>query len=69
MKIPAVFVLTFLTSLLLAFAQASDEANAVLQAERNLATVYLNSDADGIVQGVMEDYRLTQFNGQNHHAR
>jgi hypothetical protein len=63
MKIPAVFVLTFLTSLLLAFAQAGDEANAVLQAERDLATTYLKSDADGIAQGVMEDYTLTNSMG------
>jgi ketosteroid isomerase-like protein len=64
MKIAAVFALTFLTSLLLAFAQASDEANAVLQTERDLATVYLNSDADGIAQGVMEDYTLTNSIGK-----
>jgi hypothetical protein len=44
MKITAVFALTFLTSLLLAFAQESDEANAVLQTERDLATAYLRAD-------------------------
>jgi ketosteroid isomerase-like protein len=64
MKIPAVFVLTFLTSLLLAFAQASDEANAVLQAERDLATAYLKSDAHAIAQGVMEDYTLINSMGK-----
>jgi hypothetical protein len=47
MKIATVFALTFLTSLLLASAQESDEANTVLQAERDLAAAYLNSDADG----------------------
>jgi ketosteroid isomerase-like protein len=64
MKITAVFALTFLTSLMLAFAQATDEANAVLQTERDLATAYLKSDADGIAQGVMEDYTLTNSMGK-----
>ena len=57
MKIATVFALTFLTSLPLGFAQESDEANAVLQTERDLATAYLKSDADGIAQGVMEEDR------------
>jgi hypothetical protein len=56
MKITAVFALTFLAGLPLVFAQENDVANAVLQTERDLATVYLNGDADGIAQGVMEDY-------------
>jgi ketosteroid isomerase-like protein len=64
MKITALFALTFLTSLLLASAQESDEANTVLQAERGLATAYLNSDADGIAQGVMDDYTLTNSMGK-----
>ena len=64
MKIPAVFALTFLASLLLAFAQESDEANAVFQVERDLATAYLKSDADGIARGVMEDYTLTNSMGK-----
>jgi hypothetical protein len=64
MKITAVFALMFLTSLMLALAQESDEGNAVLQTERNLATAYLRSDADGIAQGVMEDYTLTNSMGK-----
>jgi ketosteroid isomerase-like protein len=64
MKIAAVFGLTFLTSLMLALAQESGEGNAVLQAERDLATAYLKSDADGIAQGVMEDYTLTNSMGK-----
>ena len=64
MKIAAFFALTFLTSLLLALAQGRDEANAVLQAERDLATAYLKSNADGIAQGVMEDYTLTNSMGK-----
>ncbi len=64
MKITAVFALTFLASLLVAFAQDSDEANAVLQTERDLANAYLKSDADGIAQGVMEDYTLTNSVGK-----
>jgi len=64
MKIIAVFALTFLAGLPLAFAQESEEANAVLQAERDLATAYLKSDADGIAQGVMEDYTLTNSMGK-----
>jgi ketosteroid isomerase-like protein len=64
MKIVAVFALTFLTSLMLALAQESDEANAVLQTERDLATAYLKGDADGIAQGVMEDYTLTNSMGK-----
>jgi len=59
MKIGAAFALTFLTSLPLAFAQESDEANAVLQTERDLATAYLKGDGNGIEQGVKEDYTLT----------
>jgi ketosteroid isomerase-like protein len=64
MKITAVFALTFLAGLPLVFAQENDVANAVLQTERDLATVYLNSDADGIAQGVMEDYTLTNSMGK-----
>ena len=64
MKITAVFALTFLAGLPLVFAQESDEANAVLQAERDLATAYLKSDADGIAQGVTEDYTLTNSIGK-----
>ena len=64
MRTTAVFALTFLTSLLLAFAQESDEANAVLQTERDLANSYLKSDADGIAQGVMGDYALTNSTGK-----
>jgi ketosteroid isomerase-like protein len=64
MKIPAVFALTFLAGLPLVFAQENDVANAVLQTERDLATAYLNSDADGIAQGVMEDYTLTNSMGK-----
>jgi len=64
MKITAVFALTFLTNSMLALAQESDEGNAVLQTERDLATAYLKSDADGIAQGVMEDYTLTNSMGK-----
>ena len=64
MKIVAAFALTFLTSLPLAFAQQNDQANAVLQTERDLATAYLKGDADGIAQGVMEDYTLTNSMGK-----
>jgi ketosteroid isomerase-like protein len=64
MKIATVFALTFLTSLMLALGQESDEGNAVLQTERDLATAYLKSDADGIAQGVMEDYTLTNSMGK-----
>jgi ketosteroid isomerase-like protein len=64
MKITAVFALTFLAGLPLAFAQESDEANAVLQTERDLAAAYQRSDADGIAQGVMEDYTLTNSMGK-----
>ena len=64
MKITAVFALTFLTNSMLALAQESDEGNAVLQTERDLATAYLKSDTDGIVHGVMEDYTLTNSMGK-----
>ncbi len=64
MKIAAVFALTFLTSLPLAFAQENEQANAVLQTERDLAAAYPTSDADGIAQGVMEDYTLTNSMGK-----
>ena len=64
MKITAVFALMFLTSLMLALAQESDEANAVLQTERDLATAYVKGDANGIAQGVMEDYTLTNSMGK-----
>jgi len=49
---------------MLALAQESDEGNAVLQTERDLATAYLKSDADGIAHGVMEDYTLTNSMGK-----
>ena len=49
---------------MLALAQESDEGNAVLQTERDPATAYLKSDADGIAQGVMEDYTLTNSAGK-----
>jgi ketosteroid isomerase-like protein len=64
MKITVVFALTFLTNLMLALAQESDAGNAVLQTERDLATAYLKSDTDGIAQGVMEDYTLTNSMGK-----
>jgi len=64
MKITAVFALTFLAGLPLVFAQENDVANAVLQTERDLATAYRKSDADGIAQGVMEDYTLTNSMGK-----
>jgi ketosteroid isomerase-like protein len=64
MKITALFALTFLASVLAVSAQESDEANAVLQTERDLAAAYQRSDADGIAQGVMEDYTLTHSTGK-----
>ncbi len=64
MKITAVFALTFLAGVPLVFAQENDVANAVLQTERDLATGYLKSDGDGIAQGVMEDYTLTNSMGK-----
>jgi hypothetical protein len=64
MKITAFFALTFVTSLALVFGQKSDEASAILEAERELAIAYLKSDADGIAQGVMEDYTLTNSTGK-----
>jgi hypothetical protein len=45
MKITAVFALTLLTSLMLAFAQATDEANAAPPEDRaSLARAYLRAD-------------------------
>src|SRR4029077_1652938 len=64
MKITVVFALTFLASLSLMLAQESDEANAVLQTERDLAMAYQRGDADAIAQGVMEDYTLTNSTGK-----
>jgi ketosteroid isomerase-like protein len=64
MKTTAVFALMFLTSLLLVFAQESDDANAVLQTERDLAAAYQRGDADRIAHGVMEDYTLTNSTGK-----
>jgi ketosteroid isomerase-like protein len=64
MKITVVFALTFLTSLMLALAQASDAGNAVLQTERDLAMAYQRGEADAIAQGVMEDYTLTNSMGK-----
>jgi ketosteroid isomerase-like protein len=64
MKTATVFALTIFASSLLVFGQESDEENAVLQAERDLATVYLNGDAGGIAWGVMEDYTLTNSTGK-----
>jgi ketosteroid isomerase-like protein len=64
MKITAVFALTFFACSVLVFAQESDEANAILQTEHDLATVYQKGDADGIAQGVMEDYTLTNSMGK-----
>ena len=74
MKTVTVFALTFFASSLLAFGQESNEENpaqqaereenAVLKAEDDLATAYLNSDADGIARGVTEDYMLTNSTGK-----
>src|SRR6266581_7704281 len=44
--------------------QTEREENAVPKAERELADAYLNSDADGIARGVMEDYTLTNSTGK-----
>ena len=49
---------------MLALAQESDEGNAVLRTERDLAAAYLKSDTDGIAHGVMEDYTLTNSIGK-----
>jgi ketosteroid isomerase-like protein len=46
------------------FAQGTDQEKSVLQAERDLAMVYQESDADGIARGVMEDYTLTNSRGK-----
>jgi hypothetical protein len=62
-KIATVFALMFPTSLMPALAQGTDEANAVVT-ERDLATAYLKSDADGIAQGVKEDYTPTHSMGK-----
>jgi len=79
MKTVTAFALTFFASSLLVFGQESNEEksneqksseqkskeeDAVLQAERELADAYLNSDADGIARGVMEDYTLTNSTGK-----
>jgi ketosteroid isomerase-like protein len=64
MNIVAVFALVNFASLLLMFGQGSNEQNAVLQTERDLALAYLNSNADGIERGVMEDYALTNSTGK-----
>ena len=63
MKIAAVFALTFLTRCLRLHKRVM-RGNAVLQTERDLATADLKSDADGIAQGVMEDYTLTNSMGK-----
>ena len=62
MKTTTVLALAFLASSLLVSAQESDEANAVLQTERDLAMAYQRGDA--IAQGVMEDYTLTSSIGK-----
>ena len=64
MKTTTIFALAFLASSLLVSAQESDEANAVLQTERDLAMAYQRGDADRIAQGVMEDYTLTSSTGK-----
>jgi ketosteroid isomerase-like protein len=64
MKTVTVFALTIFASSVLMFGQGSDEENAVLQTERNLATAYLNGDAGAIAWGVMEDYMLTNSTGK-----
>ena len=64
MKTVTVFALTIFASSLLVFGQGSDEENAVLQAERDLATAYLNSEDGAIARGVMEDYTLTNSTGK-----
>ena len=50
MKTVFVFALAFFTSSFFVFGQESDEENAVLQTERDLAVAYLNSDADAIAE-------------------
>ena len=64
MKTVTVFALTIFASSLLVFGQGSDEENAVLQVERDLATAYLNSEDGAIASGVMEDYALTNSTGK-----
>ena len=64
MKTVTVFALTIFASSLLVFGQGSDEENAVLQAERDLAAAYLNSEDGAIARYVMEDYALTNSTGK-----
>ena len=52
MRTTTVIALAFLASSLLVSAQESDEANAVLQTERDLAMAYQRGDAYAIAQGV-----------------
>ena len=64
MRTTTVIALAFLASSLLVSAQESDEANAVLQTERDLAMAYQRGDADAMAQGVMQDYTLTSSTGK-----
>ena len=64
MRTTTVLALAFLASSLLVSAQESDEANAVLQTERDLAMAYQTGAANTIAQGVMEDYTLTSSTGK-----
>jgi ketosteroid isomerase-like protein len=64
MKTVSVFALAVFSSSLLVFGQESDEENAVLQTERDLAVAYLKGDADAIARGVMEDYTITHTTGK-----
>src|SRR6266568_574446 len=74
MKTVTAFALAFFASSLLVFGQESNEEksneqksneeNAAQQTEREENDAYLNSDADGIARGVMEDYTLTNSTGK-----
>jgi ketosteroid isomerase-like protein len=64
MKTGTILLLILFASLVLVFAQESDQANAVLQTERELCTAYLRSDGDALARGVMEDYTLTNSTGK-----
>ena len=64
MKHLALISLAALLAPALLHAQQSDEAKAVLEAERQLALVYQKGDTNGIARGVMEDYTLINSRGK-----
>jgi len=61
---PGLFVASFMGAATIFAQTPAEETTAVLQAERDGCTAYLNGDAEKIANFLTEDYTLTNSKGE-----